>query len=178
MPETEEPRLDEADLPAPSPCNLPKQAVYDFAESVASELGLEPGHKLLPVVEALGGSIVRRDISEDFDGSIVVRRLGSFQIVLSDDVGPLRNRFTIGHELGHYFLHAPQTDFRLRAERFGTGRVEWEANWFASGLLMPSKQFHEAHKDCKGSIVAIAEVFRMSRSATEIRATTLGLDAS
>lgn len=53
-----------------------------------------------------------------------------------------RHRFTIAHELGHYFLH--KEDVKLA--RVSGGYVlkiyqnpEWQANTFASELLMPKK---------------------------------------
>lgn len=53
-----------------------------------------------------------------------------------------RDRFTVAHELGHYFLHAPE---RMALAKFrGIGDVpiymnpEWQADTFAGELLVPS----------------------------------------
>lgn len=53
-----------------------------------------------------------------------------------------RHRFTIAHELGHYFMHDDITAFSRceRNEIIPTYRnPEWQANVFAAALLMPSE---------------------------------------
>ena len=77
-----------------------------------------------------------------------------------------RSRFTIAHELGHFLMHDPKA--RAYAARGDTGRIEWEANWFAAGFLMPTKQFKELK--VKGfSSEELAGYFHVSRQAAEIR---------
>jgi hypothetical protein len=73
---------------------------------------------------------------------------GAIWLVPAQDGG--RRRFSIAHELGHY--HLP-THRRLRSEGAMCGEpemragatdpaeLEWEANDFASELLMPTRQF-------------------------------------
>jgi len=65
---------------------------------------------------------------------------------------PVRQNFTIAHELGHYLLHDQEQlhvdhefRFRLRCEvsSQGTDIAEREANLFAATLLMP-REFLEA----------------------------------
>ena len=65
---------------------------------------------------------------------------------------PVRQNFTIGHELGHYLLHDQEQlhvdhEFRVRLRNDvssqGTDEAEREANFFAASLLMP-KAFLEA----------------------------------
>ena len=43
--------------------------------------------------------------NQDEDGSIYVHDDNALDIILPNFVWPTRNRFTIAHELGHYFLH-------------------------------------------------------------------------
>jgi Zn-dependent peptidase ImmA (M78 family) len=59
---------------------------------------------------------------------------------------PVRQNFTIGHELGHYLLHEQDQlhvdrEFRVRLRNDissqGTDLAEREANFFAAALLMP-----------------------------------------
>src|SRR5271157_4721592 len=65
---------------------------------------------------------------------------------------PVRQNFTIGHELGHLLLHDQEQlhvdhEFRVRlrddVSSQGTDEAEREANFFAASLLMP-KDFLEA----------------------------------
>lgn len=58
---------------------------------------------------------------------------------------PGRERFTVAHELGHYLLHRGQAESFRCATDDVVDRVlkqrEWEANEFASYLLMPIDDF-------------------------------------
>ena len=59
-------------------------------------------------------------------------------------------RFTIAHELGHYFLHfSENTDglFAHREHRKGKGKKENEADYFAACLLMPRDAFTTIYKE-------------------------------
>jgi Zn-dependent peptidase ImmA (M78 family) len=58
-------------------------------------------------------------------------------IVNSETRSPNRIRFTIAHELGHFFLHAQ--DRRPYRESTYRGETEREANAFAAELLMPAQ---------------------------------------
>jgi Zn-dependent peptidase ImmA (M78 family) len=131
----------------------------------------------------MGGKIQSQDIL-DFgrlsSGSIRIDAIGRFEIFLAAHTGPTRDRFTIGHELGHYFLHylypnqnGVKID-RLEAERYGSGRVEWEANWFAAGFLMPANLFKERHASFRGSLELLASEFGVSLEAARIRAQFVG----
>ncbi|SDJ62551.1 protein of unknown function [Bradyrhizobium sp. Rc2d] len=171
---------------APSPCGLPKAVVDKFASDVAAHFGYQPGDELSSIVAKLGGRILSQNIL-DFgrfsSGSIRIEREGSFEILLASHTGRLRDRFTIAHELGHYFLHfiyakrnGAQIE-RMEALRYGSGQVEWEANWFAAGFLMPASAFREAHASMSGSIARVADRFGVSSEAANIRAQYLGLAA-
>ncbi len=80
-----------------------------------------------------------------FDGCLL--RFGDFGTIMcnSESHHPVRRRFTIAHELGHWFLHPDQSqDFLLTEEnvaRHKASPMEAEANAFAGSLLMPRKWF-------------------------------------
>jgi len=120
-------------------CNLPKTEVDRYASQVASILRFEPGADIFGLIAKIGGRLHVEDIFSrpaDID-TIFVHGVRDFDIVLSSISSPRRDRFTIAHELGHYFLHSLQGQRPLRAARNGSNRAEWEANWFAAGFLMP-----------------------------------------
>lgn len=79
-----------------------------------------------------------------------------------------RSSFTIAHELGHYFLHYLQSDvkFCLVSDNIDIPAYknpEWQADVFASELLMPFEQ-------CKIlSVEDIRKKFHVSRKAAETR---------
>lgn len=56
---------------------------------------------------------------------------------------PVRQRFTIAHEIGHYYLNHENTGFLMRDERLNIGskKEDQEANAFAMELLMPENKF-------------------------------------
>ena len=101
-------------------------------------------------------------------------------ICVNSDHHEHRKRFTIAHELGHYFLHNEDlnkgiVDNILKREEGDGTQKEKDANDFAANLLMPDKLFRELwlSKDC--NIRAIATMFFVSESAVLMRAKSLRL---
>lgn len=168
----------------PTESGLSKESVDHIASSIAKQLGYEPGADLLPIVEQLGGSIRFQDVWEIADtssGSIRIDGENDFEIVLATHTGPIRDRFTIAHEIGHYVLHYlwPRQNGHnlgpIEAKRYGTGRVEWEANWFAAGFLMPAEAFRLAYAQSNGNLNSLSDQFQVSMEAARIRTESLGL---
>lgn len=170
----------------PEPVNLTKQSVYNFAADVAREFELNPGDDIYGFVAKLGGRVAVEDtIMKDpsQSGSLYVDGVGDFKIIIPAHTSPRRDRFTIAHEVGHYFLHyllpekhLDESRKKMKALRKDSDRVEWEANWFAAGLLMPEDSFRDCHAKRNGDIDEIADVFGVSYSAAEIRARSLNLE--
>lgn len=161
------------DYPNAEPVGLARDRIHELAERVANALGYEPGANIEPIVKRLGGKIERVDtmqVNEIADASIRVHSLSNFDIFVPTDVGPLRERFSIAHELGHYILHFDPSDGPMQATRYGNERVEWEANWFAAGFLMPATMFKEIFEASAGSIAEVASIFRVSLEAARIHA--------
>ncbi len=89
-----------------------------------------------------------------------------------------RKRFTVAHELGHYFLHSERlADGIVDAlNRDGTvDPIENEANNFAANLLMPELTFRELWMKENCSIDHMARYFFVSESAILTRARFLHL---
>lgn len=170
----------------PIPSMLPKQQVHAFAEAVAVELGYNPGEPLDILLNRIGGRLAYRDL---FDAtmnadSIKVDPVGTFTIFVSGLTSDVRDRFTIAHELGHYFLHFPlvrraHPDAMMIATRWvdetngDLRRAEWEANWFAAAFLMPSQPFKDALTACNNDLREVATLFGVSLHAAEIRRNTI-----
>jgi Zn-dependent peptidase ImmA (M78 family) len=169
---------------SPKASGLSKESVYRIAESVGAQLKYAPGQALEPLVAQLGGRIQYQDfwdLESTAAGSIQIRDEHDFEIFIAEHTGPLRDRFTIAHELGHYVLHyvlplrQKKPTGPIQATRSGSGRVEWEANWFAAALLMPEKSFKKAFSAEEGDLIAVADKFGVSERAAEIRALVLKL---
>ena len=71
-------------------------------------------------------------------------------------------RFSVGHELGHYFLpghiDAVLGNGNIHESRAGfasSDKYEMEADYFAAGLLMPQKLFTPAMRHAGEGLAAI-----------------------
>lgn len=90
-------------------------------------------------------------------------------------------RFTVAHELGHYFLEGHPEEILKTAPIHisragfsqGTSSIELEADHFASGLLMPSKLVEKViggNRVGLDGIVALSQLAECSLTASAIRA--------
>jgi|YelNatPaOPRAMG01_1025707.scaffolds.fasta_scaffold00584_22 Zn-dependent peptidase ImmA (M78 family) len=89
---------------------------------------------------------------------------GSHHIILNSNDSLVRQRFTIAHELGHFFLHDKSTSFLSIEE--GDKKKEREANKFAGTLLLPyillKNYLHLPH-------YILCHLFIVSKKTLEIR---------
>jgi hypothetical protein len=115
--------------------------------------------------------------------AVLVRlRGGGAGILLAAQQSEGRRRFSLAHELGHFWipsheqagptLKCANTDLRARSTDSKT--LEWEANDFAAELLMPTKLFAAdiRHRSVSFSTVeklASAEAYNVSRTAAAWR---------
>lgn len=170
----------------PVATNLSPNLISTLAEKVAKDLRFQPGGDLNELVALLGGRIESKEFSVPHadPGAIVVRDENDFEIFVPWHTSPERLRFTVAHELGHYVLHylwardqqGRRFDKPLWASRYeGASVTEDEANWFATGLLMPASSFKDTFKANRKDLSAVAEVFKVSLSTAEARASALGL---
>lgn len=138
-----------------------------------------------------GISLSFGNYSDAFDGMLEFEA-GSFHIYCNLDrtlfpQNP-RARFTLAHELGHYFIDEHRNALKSRkdsrhpsfCEQFSKGsKVELEADIFASNLLMPPSKLKAAMKNGLSGADAIkkfANRFQASLTATAIQYTKLSSD--
>jgi Zn-dependent peptidase ImmA (M78 family) len=107
-------------------------------------------------------------------------------VFINDDVFPVivvnsgerrvRQRFTIAHELGHYFLSHGSKSF---AEPARGGRRERDAERFAACLLMPAawvKRYWKAYAaNDENRLAVVADLFEVSLTALKHRINELGI---
>lgn len=170
--------LDHLDPEEPQPVNAVKSAVHRLAEQFAEKVGFLPGDSIESLVERLGGTVHYLGAHDSFfenDGSLTVWGPRNFEIRISGLTGAERDRFTIAHEIGHYILHSRAGKKRIRAARCGSSRVEWEANWFASALLMPEADFRNTCLMYGADTSRVAARYLVSPKAAEIRMKALGI---
>lgn len=123
--------------------------------------------------------------SEEYSG-LLLRKDNSALIGVNNSESPRRQRFTIAHELGHFFLHPTNeafVDYRKSENKPRTPK-EREADVFAATLLMPRKEitndftkimsgmtFDKEHFDSAVSVLAAK--YDVSDDAMRIRLVTL-----
>jgi Zn-dependent peptidase ImmA (M78 family) len=136
-----------------------------------------------------------QNIDEDISGFLF--RHGSQAIIgVNKNQHEVRRRFTIAHELGHFFLHGGQGLQEVHIDRVGKLKLrgpsssqgidpeEVEANFFAAELLMPTKFLEQedciqagldlSSDDNTAEIGALANKYGVSSQAMTIRLGNLG----
>lgn len=163
-----------------SPIDLSKHQIETLAEQFSRKSGYLENQDLPSVVQKLGGKIEVTDFWEnESTGSLLVFEPKHFVIRIPKHTTRERDRFTIAHELGHYVLHylladKHQSNRRMVADRYGSGLVEWQANWFAASFLMPRTEF-EAQFSKEADQFSVAKKFGVSIPAVRTRAKALGI---
>lgn len=106
---------------------------------------------------------------EEMQDTYSTTNTGSNKMCIRSDVyegainGDSRDRFTLCHEVGHYFLHQPSSISFARGNVPRYRDPEWQANTFAGELMAP----YDLVKDM--SIEEIMEKCGMSRQAATIQ---------
>lgn len=154
-----------------------------LAEAVAREYCPSPPFNPEPVLKDNDITISYGHYGSAFDGMLEHRKQRFHIYCNLDRVSHAENpraRFTIGHELGHFFIdehrnalssgaapaHGSQCEFESELA------VEREADHFASHLLMPSVDFEKLarrHKPGLDGILVIARHFGTSVTSTALR---------
>jgi Zn-dependent peptidase ImmA (M78 family) len=161
------------------------------AERLVYSCGVDvPAVSVDDIAQSLGLRIAVMSLNEDLSGLLITQPGKQPTIIVEARHSLERRRFTIAHEIGHYFLrhhelrpghiHADRT-FTYRSARasLGIDPVEVEANQFAAALLMPTRLVQSAilslgidpHFD--DDIQLLADTFKVRVQAMSNRLTTL-----
>jgi predicted transcriptional regulator len=165
----------------PKPCGMSLASIDSLAAKVGKKLKFLPGEDIEILVKRLKGAMELEPEGTSMDsgsGSILVHGFNEsprFTIYISRYTGPLRDRFTAAHEIGHYILHSNVGETPLQASRYGRGAVETEANTFAAGLLMPREEFTAVAKANNNRLHALSVAFQVSEASAKVRLHQLGL---
>lgn len=172
---------------------MSKQSIELLAHDILEEydIGTLPVDPII-IANDLGIKVYAEDYNpfngDIVSGAIVKYENESIEIFVNKHDSYERQRFTIAHELGHYFMHLQNTpkfervDMR-RATGYGTNMPEEvEANNFAAALLMDKNMVIEKFMLTKNfkfsvskSIEYLADIFGVSKSAMQYRLINLGL---
>jgi len=148
------------------------------AGEVIDRFGLTgPPVPLVNICRALGLTVRERPF--DYVAGLFVNDDVFPVIIVNARQRRVRQRFTIAHELGHYFLGHGQKSF---AEPGGEDGQERDAERFAACLLMPAtwvRRYWEAYAANRENRLSIlAELFDVSSAALKRRVKELGLRGS
>lgn len=128
-------------------------------EEIASQWGIRvasfDGHPS----DGASGQFVRHDET----GTIYINRTRSHT----------HQRFTLAHELGHFFLEHPSAARDTKAQLTKRDPMEMAANQFAAELLMPADAVHNAVMSATPSY-EMARMFGVSEEAVGYRLRNLG----
>jgi Zn-dependent peptidase ImmA (M78 family) len=166
-----------------------KRAVAKASQLLREHQILKPPVDVERLAKQVGLRVVEEQLESEISGMLY--REGGFAVILinQNDVHA-RKRFSIAHELGHYYLHTASSVFVDRRVRFrdsnssqGTIKEEIEANNFAAELLMPQIFVLREAIRLRGRrsppsdeelIEELALVFNVSKQAMEVRLANLG----
>jgi Zn-dependent peptidase ImmA (M78 family) len=166
--------------------NTSKTFIKELAEFIALEYD-EIITPLERIIESEGVIVFYDDYGNAFDGIIVYDSL--FYIHINTKSGnradSARGRFTLAHELGHYFIDNHRNGLQRgllephpsKNNEDKHQKIEREADYFASCLLMPEERFS---KDCLrrkfsfSIIEELAEKYHVSLTACAIRFSDIG----
>jgi Zn-dependent peptidase ImmA (M78 family) len=167
---------------------IPRRARYTKIERTVDGL-LAAGPRTVPVpVERMvqdRGIVLRKGDLGDVSG-LLLRDLDGATIGVNSTQSPVRQRFTIAHEFGHFLLHEAIVEHvdhgyrinnRSAVSSQATEVEEIEANFFAASLLMPRSML--AERDAIGAldddrmVKALARAFDVSQHAMSLRLANL-----
>lgn len=167
----------------------PKREIERESEKVLQRYGLYslPTDPLL-LAHKLGIDVNNAKFNDDSLSALIARRGSTTRIFIAQSEPPYRKRFSIAHELGHYFLHLQGdgeiADKRIQMYRRGNDprpddwdedRVrEIEANRFAAALLMP-EEFVRDEWSVNPNVSAMSKIFKVSQEAMGYRIDDLNL---
>lgn len=158
--------------------------------SLLDEIGINDAPVAVSqIAKAKGARIFVDALDGDLSG-FLYRDKEQAVIGVNTSHAPVRQNFTIAHELGHLLLHDQDQlhvdrEFRVRLRNDvssqGTDEAEQEANYFAASILMP-REFLERDLEKKeyfdllddDSIRELARKYGVSTQALAIRLKTLG----
>ena len=155
----------------------------ELATCVVDQIpNLTPPIPILEIATAVDITEIREEPFHSLEGALITPdHKGTGVILLNSNRSHYRKRYTIAHELGHYFnpWHQPQgggfnCDAKALLQNQSTRNnpsqiMEVQANQFAAELLMPKKLFQRHLVNMSGldleHIIKLSDDFDISREA-------------
>ena len=165
-----------------------RPSIKELAETIAMEYQ-EKATPLDSIIDDEGLVVYYDSYGKDTVDGMTFYENGKFYIHLNTDLGnkpdSAKGRFTLAHELGHYYIDSHRiglkkgllTPHPSRTNLKQFNRIEREADYFASCLLMPEARFKEDCYKKKFSLELIdflKEEYKVSRTACAFRFAGIG----
>jgi Zn-dependent peptidase ImmA (M78 family) len=177
-----------------------RRVVEKRAHVLLEQMGItEPPVDVDKVARGLGYKVVFKYFDDDeLSGTVFTDVGGSITLGINTFHAPVRQRFSIAHEIGHAQMHIAgkqandelfvdppaRTLFRDGKASLGEYKQEIEANQFAAALLMPADFVSRlgSHLVKTNPSISVAEIveslargFEVSTQAMKYRLVTLGV---
>lgn len=170
-----------------------RKMISQIAEELLNRNGIQaPPVPVQKIAEAIELQVQKQELKGSDISGFIFRQGEKATIGVNSANAPVRQRFTIAHELGHYLIHTRgagevhvdrlfEIKFRDDLSSQGTDADEREANFFAAELLMP-QQFIKAdlekvtQMDLEGGeiLANLASRYEVSTQALLFRLSYLG----
>jgi hypothetical protein len=149
-----------------------REAIANYASQIPVPIGEIGRH--------FGLRIRSVTLPSDISGLIKLGDDGVYEIQVNNTDAPVRQRFTVAHEIAHYLLHREFIglegieDSILYRSRL-SNRQEAEANRLAAAILLPwsaVREWHLANYECepeRNNLDSLAAAFRTSSLAAGFR---------
>lgn len=139
---------------------------------------------VVKIAKLNGITVYEGDLEKNVSGAIRYNQeKENFEILVNKNDTRERKRFTIAHEIGHFFLHREilMSDeihidimYRMPNEDEEQKRREKDVDYFAGALLMNKTLLTKMYNE-NNTITELAEIFDVSVSAMTVRLDILGL---
>jgi Zn-dependent peptidase ImmA (M78 family) len=147
-----------------------------LAETWEGLLPVDP----VKIARAAGLRVVDAELDQNTMGALIKRPGQDPTIVINENDGKNRRRFTCAHELGHYVRRSDDleeystVDLRSGLSAQGVDDDEIYANEFAASLLMPEREVRRIVAE-GASDIEMTLRFAVSREAINFRLKNLGI---
>jgi Zn-dependent peptidase ImmA (M78 family) len=134
--------------------------------------------QLAPLARALGIRVQASTLAPGISGELRPDGAGGFVIRVNRHDAPVRQRFTVAHEIAHFLLHRDHIGGGIRDDVLYRSALsdarEAEANRLAADILMPEDNVWNSYRRQRGrerdeAIMELSQQFGVSESAMKIR---------
>lgn len=131
--------------------------------------------RVTPLLRELGIKAYIGKLPENVSGKLYKdpESASGWSMKVKDGEASVRQRFTLAHELGHFFLHKDEIKDGVEDDTFYrsklSNRQEAEANAFAADLLMPWTLIESLTKAGTNTAEDLAAALNVSQVAMNIR---------